>query len=264
MIAFDQNQTEWGSRLIYPDGHMTPWNPERWVIHYGGGENEAGDKTDIAAEQQVLRSWQSWHIDGRGWQDIAYNYAIGQTGTIYRLRGENRAAATRGDFEPDGIPENHEARAVVFILGGAQEPTPHALQAFQGMWATDPLPVIGHKDVAIQGEGGTPTACPGSYLYTWIHEHGYMGEQMHQHQVPPDALPRQWADATWNEWVQRSGTDPDSRTHEFYREDLGWVYSRVIEPLEVRVRELAAEVEALKDGSNALTLPATVTLSQPE
>lgn len=269
MIPFDQNQTGWSSRLVYPDGDKLPWQPDKWVVHYGGGANEAGDPTgrtptqQIAVEQHVLRSWQTWHIDGRGWQDIAYNYAVGQSGIRYRLRGENRAGATRGDHEPDGIPENHEARAVVFILGGDQQPTQAALAAFQSMWITDPLPVIGHRDVHLEGEGGTATACPGSYLTSWIQDHGYEGATMHTHRVPPESLPREWADDSWDHWVTRSGTNPDTRTQEFYREDLGWVYSRVIEPLEQQVAELRAEVEALKN-SDALTLPATVTISLPQ
>ena len=272
MIPYDQNQTGWGSRLIYPDGVKQPWQPDKWVVHYGGGVNRAGviggrtPTEQIATEQSVLRSWQRWHIDGKGWQDIAYNYAIGQSGTIYRLRGENRAGATRGDFEPDGIPENHEARAVVFILGGTQKPTDAAYAAFRHIWATDPMPVIGHRDVAISGSGGTATACPGEHLTDWIATEGYKGglPPMHNHTIPPDALPRHWADQAWDEWVQRSDTNPDSRTWELYREDLGWVYSRIIEPLEQQVAELRQEVRDLQNGANALTLPATVTLVQPE
>ncbi len=267
MVPFDRNQTDWGSRLIYPDGTKGPWNPDKWVVHYGGGRNTAGDiggrtPTDqIAAEQKVLRSWQRWHIDGRGWQDIAYNYAIGQSGTIYRLRGENRAGATRGDYDQDGIPENHEARAVVFILGGDQVPSDAAYAAFRHMWVSDPMPVIGHRDVAISGTGGTATACPGEPLYTWIQTEGYKGGlPMHTHTVNPETLPRHWADQAWDEWVTRSNTDPDTRHWEFYREDLGWVYSRIIEPLEQQVAELRAEVRRLSDGSDALTLPAVVRL----
>lgn len=178
MIPFDQNQAEWSSRMIYPDGAKTPWLPDKWVVHYGGGRNTAGDTAgrtptaQIAEEQRVLRAWQSFHIDRKGWQDIAYNYAVGQSGTRYRLRGENRSGATKGDYDRDGYPENHEARAVVFILGGDQEPTPAALASFESMWLTDPMPVIGHRDVYLEGIGGTSTACPGDFLASWIDQIG--------------------------------------------------------------------------------------------
>ncbi len=173
VIPFDVDQAGWNSTEIYPDGVKGPWNPDKWVIHYGGGSNKAGDNQDDDIAIEVLQSWQRWHIRGRGWQDIAYNYAISQAGTVFRLRGENRAGATRGDFDRDGIPENHEGRAVVFILGGNQVPTEEAYAAFREMWQADPLPVIGHQQVYQEGSRGTPTACPGSALMEWIGNGGY-------------------------------------------------------------------------------------------
>ena len=160
-IPFDIDQADWGSRLTYGDGELDPnFRADKWILHYGGGANRAGhfDWPDRHGpivqhelETQMLRGWQDYHIDRKGWRDIAYAYGIGQDGTRFRLRGENRLGATRGDFEPDGIPENREGRAVVFILGGDQQPTGAALAAFRTMWLTDPLPVIGHRDVALQG-----------------------------------------------------------------------------------------------------------------
>ncbi len=173
MIPFDINQAGWNSRQTYDDGYRKPWWPDKWVVHYGGNALAAGSMRSVTAETSALRSWQRYHMDSRGWLDIAYNYAIGQSGTIYRLRGENRAGATRGDFELDGIPENHEARSVVFILGGEQIPTEEALAAFEGMWAADPMTVIVHKDVHLRGSGGTNTQCPGSYLTEWVRNEGY-------------------------------------------------------------------------------------------
>lgn len=169
MIPFDVDQAGWNSTEIYPDGTMQPWRPDKWVLHYGGGPNAAGyPNAGPPQEIKVLQSWQKWHIRGRGWQDIAYNYAIGQSGTIYRLRGENRAGATRGDFDKDGIPANHEARAVVFILGGDQVPTEEAYAAFRKMWQEDKKLVIGHQQVFQEGVGGTSTACPGNAIMEWI------------------------------------------------------------------------------------------------
>ena len=68
----------------------------------------------------------------------------------------------------------------------------------------------------------------------------------HVHTPMPSELPRAWAEDTWVAWVNRSGTDPATRTHTFYREDLSWVYERVIRPLEAEVSRLAREVEALR------------------
>ncbi len=171
MIPFDVDQIEWGSRLGYADGVKLPWSPDKWVVHWGGGPTPVADSA--AAETSTLRGWQRYHIDFKGWQDIAYCYAIGNSGTVYRLRGENRNGATAGDYENDGIPENHEARAVVFIINVGQEPSAAALAAFQRLWLADPLPVIGHKWVFQSGSGGTNTTCPGPDLDLWIRSKGY-------------------------------------------------------------------------------------------
>ena len=174
---------DWGALKDYDSWDYGPWNVDKWVVHYGGGPNYAGDAVKAAekgysfpsreAEMAVLRSWERWHVNGRGWKGIAYNYAIGQSGTVYRLRGENQAAATKGDYEPDGIPENQEARAVVFILGGDQVPTDAALDAFKRLYFEmgPGLPVIVHSDVK-------DTLCPGDFLRDWVKAKKFLEEDM--------------------------------------------------------------------------------------
>lgn len=68
----------------------------------------------------------------------------------------------------------------------------------------------------------------------------------HTHKPMPDELPRGWADAAWSAWVARSGTDAATRGHTFYREDLGWVYDRIIRPLEAELTRQAGEIAALR------------------
>ncbi len=162
--------TKWGARIDYAANTFGKgvWKPDKYIIHYGGGVNKAGAAPfSEGNEVAVLRSWERYHIDTKKWRGIAYNYAIGQTGTLYHLRGEKQAAATSGDYEGDGIPENQEGRAVAFILGGSQQPTPAALATFKAMWVIDPRPVIGHKDVKA-------TLCPGEALYTFIRKGQFM------------------------------------------------------------------------------------------
>ena len=247
-VPFDQDQADWNSRRIYADGELdSNFHWDKWVLHYGGGANRAGHHnwrerhgpvTQNQLETETLRIWQDWHIDGRGWRDIAYAYAIGQSGTIFRLRGENALGATRGDYEPDGIPENREGRAVVFILGGSQEPTLEAYAAFARMWKVHPMPVIGHRDVFAHGAGGTDTQCPGEHIANYIDQEGYIVAD-HQHKIAPEALPRQWADSSWARYLAAGGsTVPESRVWEAYREDLAWFYVKFVEPLERRLAEV--------------------------
>lgn len=87
----------------------------------------------------------------------------------------------------------------------------------------------------------------------------------HEH-TPPAGQIHSWADDAWDKWVTRSGTDPDTRGWNFQREDLSWVYTRVIEPLEDRVAALEARVAELEqptgggipDGSDVI-LRGTIT-----
>ena len=75
-----------------------------------------------------------------------------------------------------------------------------------------------------------------------------LGDDMtdHRHQPMPDDLPRKWADSTWEVWIDRSDTMPETRGDTFYREDLGWVYVKVILPLERELTRQAQEIAALK------------------
>lgn len=166
----------WGAQVDYDAVTWTPWVPDKWVLHWGGtpvtGSAAAGD---VAAERAQLRIWENHHKNILGWLGIAYNWAVGNSGTLYRLRGDNRSGATAGDAEPDGIPENHEAVAVVFIVGSGQTVTAAALDTFRGMFVAVPelSTVTGHKFVALGPGYGTSTTCPGPQLSAFITNEDY-------------------------------------------------------------------------------------------
>jgi len=185
-IPFDYDQADWGSTEIYADGTKTPWDPDKIVIHWGGGTNTPA--ADPGWEMDRLRRWQNFHINNRGWTDIAYNYAVGQSGSIYRLRGQNRSGATSGDADDDDIPENHEALAFVWIGGSGTEdgPTDEAYAAMSKIInASGQGVVIGHMDV----KPGS-TSCPGPDWMNYIEKKGWeMPEQFDN--------PSPWAVASW-------------------------------------------------------------------
>ena len=161
-IVTDKDQADWGAQKQFADGDLTGlWVPDKWIIHYGGNASPAAENP--ALETWALRVYEQSHLS-RGWRAIGYNYAVGNSGTTYRLRGENPSGATSGDYEPDGVPENSEARAVLWIGGGAQVPSDAAYAAMRALIEQDPLlPLIVHKDVK-----GT-TSCPGPYWTEWAH-----------------------------------------------------------------------------------------------
>jgi hypothetical protein len=68
----------------------------------------------------------------------------------------------------------------------------------------------------------------------------------HKHTPMPDQLPNAWADGDWEQWVVDSGTRSDSRGWTFYREDLGWVWTRVVRPIKTVADNAFAGVKSLQ------------------
>lgn len=176
VITYDYDQADWGAQRVFDDYALPgDWNVDKFVCHYGGNPNFAGDPVraaergydewpSVPAEMRVLRIYEQSHLS-LGWRAIGYSMAIGQSGKTYRLRGNNPAGATSGDYEDDGIRENAEAFAILLILGGDQVPSDAMLATLSRIINQNPgiRPVINHKDVK-----GT-TSCPGPYIseYVW-------------------------------------------------------------------------------------------------
>lgn len=173
---------EWRAQVDYDTWDDPPKDEDKIIVHYGGNANFAGDPIrsadrgysgwpSVAAEMAVLRIYEQSHLS-RGWRGLAYGWAIGQSGSVYRIRGWNRYGAHRGDLDEDGIPENEEGIPVLFILGGDQVPTQDALDTFAAMHTElemdeGPLAVYGHQEIAQMGTG-TITSCPGKHLMAFV------------------------------------------------------------------------------------------------
>lgn len=115
-----------------------------------------------------MRLIQTFHIESRRWDDIAYNFLVGGDGAIYIGRDWNQVGAhTRG--------YNHESICIAFI--GTFE---MARPTNQQLCAARKLLAHGHNLGKLSNEYGlyghrqlTATNSPGSILYkiiqTWDH-----------------------------------------------------------------------------------------------
>ena len=164
-MTFDIDQAGWGSSTFYPDDPT--FTPRFVVVHWGGTTSQVTD------EPLRLRIWQRYHINSRGWRDIAYNYAVGDSGTIYRCRGMNPGGHTSGvnDKTPEGDSYNDASIGVVWI-GGANDtdgPSPAAYAAMARI--VNGYVVKGHRTV--KQENGSSTACPGTDWLDWIAKGGW-------------------------------------------------------------------------------------------
>lgn len=178
-ITYDRDQFEWGSRTRYDDGTLRPFVLDKIVIHWGGHADPDGpdNQPSESIETAILRRWQRDHIDVRGWKDIAYGYGVGNTSLIYRLRGMNRQGATSGDLDNDGILENYEALAIVWIGGKGSVPSLGAYASMgriiRQLLSQHPNAVVEVAKFVTVHSDHRPTQCPGDAWRLWVKRQGW-------------------------------------------------------------------------------------------
>lgn len=164
---------QWGARVDY-DTWRDPFTPDDGVaLHHGGSADYPAGRTPYSQSNEIaqLRSWERYHIDTRGWRGLAYGWGIGQTGTIYRIRGFNTYGAHSGDVDGDGISNNSEVVPFIWIASGNRH-TMSAAAAGSIRWARQnlilprsprALYLWGHQELK-----GTATSCPGPAGMTYV------------------------------------------------------------------------------------------------
>lgn len=164
------SQADWGSTTEYADGALSGgWDPRYIIIHWGGLTSE---RNTIEQEHASLQGWQRYHLR-KGWQDIAYNYAVGESGRLYRLRGENHGGHTSGVDPATGKSWSTVGVGVVWIGGQRDEdgPSAAALETMGRFVRERGLPVLGHQQT------GKATSCPGPDWLEWITDKGWTLEE---------------------------------------------------------------------------------------
>ena len=149
----------WGARDPIPD-LLTPHSRamKYLTVHHAGG-NKGTQGID---RYQI---WQNYHMDSKGWGDIAYHYMIHRNGTVY----EARDTQYRGDTGTNYNPDRH---FLVVVEGSfnANFPTVAQLERLPVVlaWAAQRFRMTtnligGHRDYA-------NTTCPGHNLYPLIQD----------------------------------------------------------------------------------------------
>lgn len=142
------SRAKWGARA--PRSRSTvSWSQRReFIVHYSEGPTS-----------QTVRQIQDFHMDGRGWSDVGYNFLVDVKGRIYEGRGWLVVGAHAPDHNSSGIG--------VCMIGRDGDATPAAKKAIR--WLYDEacrrkggkLKMLGHRDVYA-------TSCPGNELYAWV------------------------------------------------------------------------------------------------
>lgn len=152
------------------------------VVHHTAGSN---DYATQAEAMQQIRNDQRYHIEGRGWCDLGYNFVVDKWGTIYEGRANSLlqpvVGVHAGGFNTGTVgvsmlgtyaapPSGQTQQAVAQIIGfrlGAYGVNPNGTMQYatgtgenskyQNQTVTLPR-VFGHRDVAY-------TNCPGDGGY---------------------------------------------------------------------------------------------------
>lgn len=187
LMTLDQVSPEdWGADLDYDTRPRDDTN--QIFVHWIGNPVEddvlAGD---VDAEMKKLRDIESYH-QGKGWAGIAYDWAIGNSGTLYRCRGDAKSAATGGDIDLDSISNNAEAEAILVMIGQGQTASAECLATLSRVCAVLGYDeVYGHRESAQQGSG-TVTSCPGDQLMEVVRQIRNSGSAPAR-PAPPDPDP---------------------------------------------------------------------------
>ncbi|MFD3399452.1 peptidoglycan recognition family protein [Kribbella sp. NPDC058693] len=137
-------------------GNLTVSRVEGAVIHWPGTGSTKVIHTQ-AAVASALRGWQDYHMDSRGWSDIAYQVAVDQSGRAWTLRGLRTQSGANGDND---VNERYGAILLVLVTGeqpsAAMKATTRAVIAdFRRLY---PRGTAIRPHSAVRPE---PTDCPG-------------------------------------------------------------------------------------------------------
>ncbi len=207
------SRAAWGARP--PKAHpvtLLPSAVDTIVFHYTAA---FADARDTHAECAVrVRGVQAFHQEGRGWNDIAYNFLVCKHGWVFEGRGIDAKSAATGN-------DNSHTLAVCFLGAdavGRDDVTSAGRSALVEItrWIRQRRPTAslyrGHRDFM-------STSCPGQEIY------GYIRSSLFAKQVSADdakrlAALRKWilarhaegwgwkrikASPNWREFVRRGG-----------------------------------------------------------
>jgi len=151
-------RSSWGARparCSSRDGAFT-----RMALHHTASRNTGNV---VAMARQI----QSYHMDGRGYCDAAYHFAVSQDGRILELR--------ELPFRGGHTLNNNTGNIGVVFMGcfdpacGNDQPSPQLLEKGAGIVAMlsrlHGIPVDGDRVRGHRDHSGAQTACPGAHLH---------------------------------------------------------------------------------------------------
>ncbi|MEZ5409565.1 MAG: hypothetical protein R2761_16165 [Acidimicrobiales bacterium] len=193
---------QWGARPPKLTRPLSGFN-SGWFIHWLGEPAAAG-----LDDHQVLRNTQRYHMDSKGWVDIAYSFAVGRShpDTAYELRGWGvQGGHTEG--------HNSQSMAIVFLLGTGERPTDTQLTTAREILAEGVN--RGYSAKLVRPHNAVrSTACPGPDLTGWVNAGRFFAQPPKETTVPTttptsDAMVEQWQRMLLDNGARLGDAGPD-------------------------------------------------------
>jgi hypothetical protein len=187
-------RSQWGARADTGCDSPRYGSRTRGVIfHHTAGSNSYA-RSDSKA---IVRSTQAYHMQGRGWCDIGYDFLVDKYGQIFEGRSGGVLLQVRGAHAGNYTVNTYDMG--VSMMGNLDKVRPTAamksatVQLVGWRLGTNFLPakgtytiaghrlnrIAGHRDVYNSGiRPGTATACPGRYGYAWMKATGGLRDRV--------------------------------------------------------------------------------------
>lgn len=162
------SREEWGAR---PPGSVTETDAREIFLHHSVGSGMVDKDGDGDKGDDYMRQMQSFHMDSRGWRDLAYNFAIDPDGLeVYEGRGwgvlpGSQCRHNSGTWSVVVMGDFRIRRPSDALLARIAELVDHGRQ----LGHLPDVPLQGHRDAPVTGDC-TGSTCPGTLLYAQLPE----------------------------------------------------------------------------------------------
>lgn len=144
------SRSAWGARAPRSRTSTTWAARTGFTVHYSAGP-----------PTQTPRQIQNFHMDGRGWADVGYNFLVDRRGNVYEGRGWLTVGAHASPYNTSHIG--------VCFIGRDGDATPAAKAAIRGLY--DEANRRAGRTLSRSWHGGlsgNSTSCPGADLRSWV------------------------------------------------------------------------------------------------
>ena len=131
------------------------------TVHWNGGPMGLLTAAMEVVLRRALGIWR-FHVEGRGWADIAYNWLVAPDGTIIEGRGWGIRSAAQGTIG------NRTKHAVMLMIGVGEKPTDEQLLAV--LWLSDEHRRRYGKTKLVPHHRWSATSCPGPDVTRWLRD----------------------------------------------------------------------------------------------